>query len=134
MVAVAGMLLDVDAQPADSEPVADRVADPNRAFTIEAVREGYLMHYGQPRALEVDDPDLALLGGDTLYALGLAWIAERGDLEAVAELADLISLCAVAQAEGRPDLAEAVWRASTDALGEGGKGARATFESLTREG
>src|SRR5918998_3534798 len=116
MVAVAGMLLDVDAQPADSEPVADRVADPNRAFTIEAVREGYLMHYGEPRALEVDDPDLALLGGDTLYALGLAWIAERGDLEAIAELADLISLSAAAQAEGRGDLAEAVWRASTDAL------------------
>ena len=40
----------------------------------------------------IDDPDLALLLGDQLYALGLSRLAALGDLEAVAELADLISL------------------------------------------
>ena len=48
------------------------------------------------------DDDLRLLAGDALYALGLTRLAETGDLEAVAELADLISLCAQAQAESRP--------------------------------
>ena len=39
-----------------------------------------------------DDPDLALLAGDRLYALGLERLAALGDLEAVAELADVIAL------------------------------------------
>ena len=58
-----------------------------------------------------DDPDLALLAGDRLYALGLARLAELGDLDAVAELADVISLAAQAQAEGDAERAEAVWAA-----------------------
>ena len=37
------------------------------------------------------DPDLALLAGDYLYALGLERLAALGDLEAVRELSDLIS-------------------------------------------
>ena len=59
---------------------------------LEAVYEGYLMHYGEPRAFAGMDADLRLLAGDALYALGLARLAEAGDLEAVAELSDLISL------------------------------------------
>ncbi len=66
---------------------------------LEAVYEGYLMHYGTPRAFEGMDPDLRLLAGDALYALGLSRLAARGDLEAVAELSDLISLTARAHAE-----------------------------------
>ena len=53
------------------------------------------------------DDDLRLLAGDALYALGLSRLADSGDLAAVAELADLISLTARAQAEGRPEDAEA---------------------------
>ena len=49
----------------------------------------------------VEDPDLALLLGDQLYALGLSRLAELGDLEAVAELADVISLLAQARASRR---------------------------------
>ena len=48
------------------------------------------------------EPDLALLAGDRLYALGLARLAQLGDVEAVSELADVIALCAQARAEGRP--------------------------------
>ena len=40
------------------------------------------------------DADLALLAGDYLYALGLERLAALGDLEAVRELSDLISLSA----------------------------------------
>ena len=72
------------------------VHDPRRLFVLESVYEGYLMHYGEPRAFAGMDEDLRLLAGDALYALGLSRLAEAGDLEAVAELSDLISLTAAA--------------------------------------
>ena len=100
------------------DPEPGRFADVEgiRGFVLEAVYEGYLMHYGEPRAFSGMDPDLRLLAGDALYALGLSRLAETGDLEAVAILSDLISGSAQAQAEGRPDDAEALWRASSGAL------------------
>jgi hypothetical protein len=87
-----------------------------RGFVLEAVYEGYLMHYGEPRAFSGMDRDMRLLAGDALYALGLARLAETGDLEAVAVLSDLISATAQAQAEGRPADAEALWEASAASL------------------
>jgi hypothetical protein len=87
-----------------------------RGFVLEAVYEGYLMHYGEPRAFRGMDADLRLLAGDALYALGLSRLAETGDLEAVAVLSDLISGSARAQAEARPEDAEALWRTSSDRL------------------
>jgi hypothetical protein len=90
-----------------------------RGFVLEAVYEGYLMHYGEPRAFAGMDEDLRLLAGDALYALGLARLAEAGDLEAVAALSDLISRSAQAQAEGRAEDAEALWESSAEALAAG---------------
>jgi hypothetical protein len=87
-----------------------------RGFVLEAVYEGYLMHYGEPRAFSGMDADLRLLAGDALYALGLSRLAEAGDVEAVAVLSDLISGSARAQAEGRPEDAEALWQSSSDRL------------------
>jgi hypothetical protein len=89
-------------------------------LVVEAIREGYLLHYGGSRALRVDDPDLALLAGDRLYALGLARLVELGDLAAVAELADVIGLAALARAGQDVELAEAVWAAGAHAIGWGG--------------
>jgi hypothetical protein len=87
-----------------------------RLFVLEAVYEGYLLHHGEPRLFEGMDPDLRLLAGDALYALGLARLAESGDLAAVAELSDLIAATAQAQAEGRREAAEPLWDASATAL------------------
>jgi hypothetical protein len=99
-----------------------------RGFVLEAAYEGYLMHYGTPRAFEGMDDDLRLLAGDALYALGLSRLAEGGDVEAVAELSDLISLAAQAHADGRPELADELWEASARALSSaGGPGARAVL-------
>jgi hypothetical protein len=89
------------------------------ALLVEAIREGYLLHYASGRVVRPDDPDLSLLAGDRLYALGLARLAELGDLEAVAELADVISLAAQAHAEGDPDRATAVWEAGVRVVGDG---------------
>lgn len=99
------------AEHAAADPGPDRFAriEGTRGFVLEAVYEGYLMHYGKPRAFSGMDPDLRLLAGDALYALGLSRLAEEGDLEAVAVLSDLISSSAQAQAEGRPADADALW-------------------------
>ncbi len=88
------------------------------AFVVEAVREGYLLHYGTPRLLRGHDADLALLAGDYLYALGIDRLAALGDDEAVAVLSELIGLCAQLHAEGRENEAPGLWR--TSALGVGG--------------
>jgi hypothetical protein len=94
--------------------------DPDRyALLVEAIREGYLLHYAAGRVVRSDDADLALLVGDQLYALGLAELAALGDLDAVGELADVISLTAAAQAVADEDLAEAVWEAGAVAVGWG---------------
>jgi hypothetical protein len=111
------------AAAADPALRAHAIADPEPGrygdFVLDAIREGYELHYGTPRLFAGMDDDLRLLAGDALYALGLSRLAEAGDLDAVAELADLISDCARAQAEGRPDRAEARWSATAEKLAPG---------------
>ena len=89
------------------------------ALVVEAVREGYLLHYGEPRLLDGHDPDLALLSGDYLYALGIERLSALGDSAAVRELADLISLCAQLHSEGREGAVAELWIASATAVGAG---------------
>ncbi len=90
--------------------------DPTRRFVLEAVYEGHLLHHGTPRLFAAMDEDLRLLGGDALYALGLARLATLGDIPAVSELAALISAAAQAQAEDRGAEAERLWDVSAGTL------------------
>jgi hypothetical protein len=80
------------------------------AEPVAAVREGYELHYGRPEVIATDDPDLALLAGDRLYALGLEKLAAAGDLEAIAILCETIAACARAHAEDVPEQAQQAWR------------------------
>jgi hypothetical protein len=80
---------------------------------LEAIREGYELHYGRPRLVATEDQDLALLAGDRFYALGLERLAALGDLDAVRVLADLISESARVHAEGRPEEADVHWARAT---------------------
>lgn len=96
-------------------------ADPAAyAAVVEAAYEGHLLHLGRSRILDAGDPDLAILAGDRLYALGLAWLADLGDVDAVRELADVIGLRALAAATGDEQLAAAAWHAGAVAIGRGG--------------
>jgi hypothetical protein len=101
------------------QPHGDAVAGRGAEYPllVEAIREGYLQHFGEGRVVRPADPDLALLAGDRLYAFGLERLAAVGDLAAVAELADVIALCAQAHAEGDPARAEAIWEAGANAVG-----------------
>lgn len=89
------------------------------ALVIEAVREGYLLHYAEPRVLADLDQDLALLAGDYLYAIGIEKLAAIGDVASVQELSDLISLSAQCRADGRDRLIDPLWRATAVAVGHG---------------
>ncbi len=81
-----------------------------------------------------EEADLGLLAGDRLYALGLARLVALGDTEAVVELADTITLSALAQGAGAPELADAVWAAGARALGWGSSDAHRRAKDLTRAG
>ena len=111
-----GLLADTVIDPTQ-EATLGELADAGYEELVEAIYEGYLQHYGEGRVLQPDDPDLALLAGDRLYALGLARLAELGDLEAVDVLAGVISRAAQAHAEGDPDAARAAWEAGARAVG-----------------
>ncbi len=69
--------------------------------------------------------------GDYLYAHGLVRVAEAGTVEAVADLAALISLCARLRADGLPGDGEA-WAATAATMG-GGEAARLGWDGLADE-
>jgi hypothetical protein len=98
------------------------------------ILEGSRLHYGAPRVVQTQDRDLGLLIGDQLYALGLARLARVGDLEATAELADVISLLAQAHVDGDAELAQAVWEAGGAAVGWGQSPQHAAAKALARGG
>jgi len=106
-------------EPAEGElePVFSRLAESRYALGLETIYEGYLVHYGRPRLLEPADDNSALVLGDYLYAQGLARIASLGDVDAVGDLAELISLCAQARADGR-DGDGAAWAATAALIGQ----------------
>jgi hypothetical protein len=109
------------------------------ALIVESVREGYLLHYGEPRIVIGADRDLRLLAGDYLYALGLDRLAGLGDLAAVRELSDLISLAAQIQdrdgdAERGDRAARGLWLASAVAIAAGPGPAHEAAKAALRAG
>jgi hypothetical protein len=101
---------------------------------VEAIYEGYLLHYGTPRVVRMPEADLKLLAGDRLYAIGLARLVELGDTLAVAELADTITLSALAQGAGQSSLADAIWAAGARAVGYGCSDAHTRAKELVLAG
>ena len=76
------------------------------------------MHYGRPRLFAPGDHDTALLLGDYLYAQGLVRLSAAGSVEAVADMGELISLCAQLRAEESGEDGPA-WAATVALLGNG---------------
>jgi hypothetical protein len=91
---------------------------PRYAVGLETIYEGYLLHYGRPRLFAPPDRHTSLLLGDYLYAHGLVRVASHEDVDAVADLAALISLCAQLRADGSPGDG-ASWAATAALLGSG---------------
>ena len=102
----------------DETPAFSPLADGRFALGVETIYEGYLLHYGRPRLFAPPDADASVLLGDYLYAHGLVRVAELGDVGAVADLAELLSLCACLRADERSGDG-AAWAACVARLGEG---------------
>jgi hypothetical protein len=92
------------------------LAEERFALGLETIYEGYLVHYGEPRLFAPADGDAALLLGDYLYAHGLVRIASFGDVAAVEDLSELISLCSQLRAEDGPGDGS-LWAATAALLG-----------------
>jgi hypothetical protein len=115
----------------EEEPVFSVLGPARYALGLESIYEGYLLHYGRPRLFAPDDADAAILLGDYLYAHGLVRIAELGEVEVVAALADLIARCAHLRAERAPGDGEA-WAATAASLGDGDGNAADALDAHTR--
>jgi hypothetical protein len=102
----------------DETPVFSALGDARHALGLESIYEGYLLHYGRPRLFAPADPDTAILLGDYLYAHGLVRVAALGEVAVVADLAELISLCAQLRAEERQGDG-AAWAGTVSLLGAG---------------
>jgi hypothetical protein len=123
-------------------PVFSPLADERYRLGLETIYEAYLVHFGRPRLFAAPDPDTAVLLGDYLYAHGLVRIAQLQETAAVADLAELISLCGQLRAESRAGDG-AAWAASAALLGDGAldearaalrdDGDPAALEALARE-
>jgi len=106
------------AEDRDLVPVfSPLLAEERYAVGVETIYEGYLLHYGRPRLFAADGHN-ALLLGDYLYAHGLVRVAAQEDVDAVADLAALISVCAQLRADTDPGDGEA-WAATAALLGRG---------------
>jgi hypothetical protein len=100
------------------EPIFSPLGEERFALGLETIYEGYLMHYGKPRLFAPPGRDNALLLGDYLYAHGLVRVAGLREVEAVSDLAELISVCAQLRAGGIGGDG-AAWAASAALLGRG---------------
>lgn len=102
----------------DRTPVFSLLGEARYALGLETIYEGYLVHYGRPRLFDPSDDDTALLLGDYLYAHGVARISGLHDVAAVADLAELISLCSQLRAE-EAEGDGSLWAATAALLGRG---------------
>jgi hypothetical protein len=134
-------LVCADGGAAGSSPAALAASGPRAEgrreeyeLLVEAIYEGYLLHYGRPRVIQAREADVGVLAGDRLYAIGLERLVALGDADAVAELADTITLSALAQGSGEPELADAIWDAGARAVGWGPSEQHARAKALVLEG
>ena len=96
-------------------------ADPGRATPCSSRRSGRATSCTTARAAWSPPTTPTSRCWPATSSTPSAWreLAELGDLDAVGELADVISLTAAAQAVADEDLAEAVWEAGAVAVGWG---------------
>ncbi len=118
-----------EAQPSLARALTDPLPDPvvaplaapgltgEAAFGLDLILEGFLLHHGTPRLLDLATAD-RILAGDFCYAQGLVRVASGGDLRIIEELADLIALSASLVATGDAAHLAALWRSAVSVIAD----------------
>ena len=118
----------------DGDVLMGPVAGAAFADGVETIYEGYLVHHApRARAFAAPDREQGLLLGDYLYATGLVRVCEAGDVDAIAALADLVSLAAHLRATG-VGLDGELWLATARYLGGARDGGLAAAREALRDG
>jgi hypothetical protein len=89
---------------------------PEHAAGMDLILEGFLLHHGRPRHLDLPERGPRVLAGDYCYANGLVRVADAGDLFVIEALSDLISLGAGLAARGERSSLAPLWRATAAAI------------------
>lgn len=97
-------------------PLAAPGLDGDAADGLDLILEGFLLHHGRPRHLELPEVGRRVLAGDYCYAHGLVQVAATGNLAAVDQLADLVALSASLVATGDREALIPLWRAVVAAI------------------
>jgi len=108
------------------EPVPALVAAPlaqpglslEHATGLDLILEGFLLHHGTPRHLDLPESGRRVLAGDYCYAHGLVWVAEAGDLRTIELLADLVAMSAALVSTGARDGLAPLWRTTIAAIAD----------------
>ena len=97
-------------------PLAQPALSEDHAAGLDLILEGFLLHHGQPRHLDLPDIGRRVLAGDYCYAHGLVWIADTGDLRVIDLLADLVAMSAALVSTGDRDGLGPLWRSTIAAI------------------
>jgi len=97
-------------------PLAEPGLAPEHAAGLELILEGFLLHHGRARHLDLPDAGRRVLAGDYCYAHGLVWVAAAGDLQVIELLADLVAMSASLVSTGHRDGLAPLWRATIAAI------------------
>lgn len=88
------------------------------AAGLDMILEGFLLHHGRPRHLDIPGSK-RILAGDYCYAHGLVHVASAGDLTVVRQLAELVALSASLVATGDRHALAPLWRATVAVIARG---------------
>ena len=97
-------------------PLARPALAEDHAAGLDLILEGFLLHHGRPRHLNLPDIGRRVLAGDYCYAHGLVWVAETGDLRVIDLLADLVAMSAALVSTGDRDGLGPLWRTTITAI------------------
>lgn len=97
-------------------PLAGPGLAPEHAAGLDLILEGFLLHHGRARHLDLPDAGRRVLAGDYCYARGLVWVAAAGDLQVIELLADLVAMSASLVSTGDRDGLAPLWRATVAAI------------------
>ncbi len=100
-------------------PLAAPGLSSEHAAGLDLILEGFLLHHGRPRHLDLPDIGRRVLAGDYCYAHGLVWVAEAGDLHIIELLADLVAMSAALVSTGDRDGLGPLWRTTIAAIADG---------------